>query len=41
MNGPKTEPLERTATARITASVTVLLCVAINLVGALHGLIWL
>jgi hypothetical protein len=41
MNGPMNEQLKDTATARIAASVTVLLCVAINLVGALHGLIWL
>jgi hypothetical protein len=41
MNEPMYEPLKGTTSARIVASVTVLLCVAINLVGALHGLIWL
>jgi hypothetical protein len=41
MNGHVNEPMKDSATARIAACVTVFLCVAINLVGALHGLIWL
>jgi hypothetical protein len=41
MNGPINQPLRAPATSRIAASLTLLLCVAINLVGALHGLIWL
>ena len=41
MNGPINGPLKETATTRVAASLTLLLCIAINVVGALHGLMWL